>query len=330
MKTPNFWHDRSKLWGKVLDPLGPFYQFGSKVCQRLSGSSYKASIPVICVGNVIAGGTGKTPVALALGKLLQSRDIGVHFLSRGYGGKQKGPLRVNPQQHTANDVGDEPLLLAEQCPTWVSRNRAAGARAAMEAGAQMIIMDDGFQNRSLIKDMSLLVVDGEYGFGNGRLLPAGPLREPVSNALRRSDAVIMIGKRTVDMPELPDRGLTIIKANIKAGPEAAELEDVRVIGFAGIGRPAKFFKTLRATDCDLRDGYVFADHHLYKKTNITHLKTKAKEADAILVTTAKDAARLSKEDREGIKVLTISLEWETEKAVISLLKPLLPKRKKGK
>ena len=315
MKTPDFWHDKDKLWGKVLDPLGDFYNFGGNIVRRFAGKPYKSPVPVICVGNAIAGGTGKTPVAMALGKLLLGRGIKVHYLSRGYGGKEKGPLQVDPGRHTAKDVGDEPLLLSDLAPTWIARKRPAGCKAAVEAGAELIIMDDGFQNPSLIKDLSLLVIDGEYGFGNGRMIPAGPLREPALTALKRADAVIMIGKQTVDIPNFPIPNLPIIKAIIKADPEAEKLADVRVIGFAGIGRPAKFFKTLRATDCDLRDGYVFGDHYHYKKHNIKMLKDQAEKTD-------------SPEDQAGVTVLNIALEWEKEKAILSLLKPLVPKRKR--
>jgi tetraacyldisaccharide 4'-kinase len=280
---------------------------------------------VLCVGNFVAGGAGKTPVALSLGKRLIGRGRKVHFLSRGYGGRVAGPFRVDPEAHKAAEVGDEPLLLAAVAPTWISRNRAAGVRAAAE-GADVIIMDDGFQNPSVEKDISLLVVDGRYGFGNGRVIPAGPLRETIASAVERANALIVIGPdkaHAMSHPALWKTPLPVLKASVKPGPEAEELADQPVVAFAGIGNPEKFFQTLHEIGCKVKATHAYADHHPYTDDEIERLKEEAEKWGAQLVTTEKDAMRLSKETLAGVLVLTISLEWGNEKSLDDLLLPFL-------
>ena len=323
MKAPDFWHrPDGGLMAALLSPVGCLYAIGARTRQA-NARPWRAPVPVICVGNLVAGGAGKTPVALGLAEQLKRRNKAVHFLSRGYGGSVQGPHRVDPINDSYRQVGDEPLLLAATAPTWVARDRAAGARAAIETGAEVIVMDDGFQNPSLAKDISLLVVDGSYGFGNGRIIPAGPLREPMADGLARADGVILIGADEAGVSEhIAAAGMPLFKARFEAGPEAAGLKGETVVAFAGIGRPEKFFATLEEVGCTLAARHAFADHHPYTPAEIAVLIRQAEAKNAKLVTTAKDAQRLAPQDRDRIKVLTITPKWEDEEALNRLLATL--------
>ncbi len=329
VRAPEFWR-RGGILGSALAPAGWCYGLCARV-RFAAARPVKAVVPVLCVGNLVVGGAGKTPVSLNVGRRLIERGRKVHFLSRGYGGRAAGPLRVDPQNHTAADVGDEALLLAARAPAWVSRDRAAGVRAAGAAaeGPEVILMDDGFQNPSVVKDMSLLVVDGEYGFGNGRLIPAGPLRETVSSALSRADAIVLIGEDSAGIenhPAVKASGLPVLKARVRPGPEAEDLKGQSVVAFAGIANPEKFFRTLAEAGCEIRASHAFPDHHPFGEGDIQRLKSEAGDLNAKLVTTEKDAMRLSPAALSGIVVLTISLEWEDETALDAVLGPLFGDR----
>lgn len=321
MRAPDFWHmNKGGLTSLALAPIGWLYGAAGASIWAMA-RPWKAPVPVICIGNLVAGGAGKTPVALDLAKRLIQRGKAVHFLSRGYGGTEAGPLRVDPALHTSDGVGDEPLLLARLAPTWVAADRPSGCRAAADAGAEMIIMDDGFQNPAVIKDLSVIVVDGGYGFGNGRVMPAGPLREPLTRGLKRADAVVVIGGRgKVSLPpEHPPR----LDARFAATPESLGLKDQAIVAFAGIGRPAKFFETLRAIGCDIRATRTFADHHPYSPADLEQLRNLATNENARLVTTEKDAVRLSARDRKDIATVAITLTWDDEAAIDALLDKVL-------
>ena len=266
-------------------------------------------VPVVCIGSVVAGGAGKTPVAIALGEALAQRGRHPHFLSRGYGGTLAGPVRVDRAKHPAYQVGDEPLLLAAVAPTWVARDRAAGARAAANEGAGVILMDDGFQNGALRKDISLLVVDGGYGFGNGRVMPAGPLREPVEEALARADAVIVIGEDTSGAGARIGTAAPVLTARFVPRPDAERVAGRRVLAFAGIGRPAKFFETLAGMGCEIVDAVPFPDHHRYTEDEVMGLVEAAAAADAVPVTTEKDAVRLPPSAEGMVEPVRVALEW---------------------
>jgi tetraacyldisaccharide 4'-kinase len=222
---------------------------------------------------------------------------------------------VNSLRHDFRQVGDEALLLAAAAPTWVAHDRVAGARAAQEAGAACIVMDDGFQNPSLHKDLSLLVIDGIFGFGNGRVLPAGPLREPMSDGVARADAVALIGEvRAGVAARLGDR--PALRGTLKPTAESkSDLSGRRVLAFAGIGRPAKFFDTLRTLGCDVAEARSFADHHPYSRPEIDDLLATAARLDAVPVTTAKDAVRLPNDTRRSVATLDITLVWDDETAL---------------
>ncbi len=318
MRAPDFW-TRSGLISRLLAPLAALWSLAG-AWRMASASPYRPGVPVICVGNLVAGGAGKTPVVESLIRRLHAQGVEAHVLSRGYGGREKGPCRVDPARHESARVGDEPLLLARSAPTWVARDRAAGAKAAVAAGARMVVMDDGFQNGSLVKTLSLLVVDGGYGFGNGRVMPAGPCREPVARALARADAVVLVGEDRVGITDrLAASGLPILRARIVAGPDGAALAGKRVVAFAGIGRPAKVFALLRELGADVVKAVAFPDHHPYRIDEFEDLAEAAEERDAVLVTTAKDAVRLPALLRHRFSVLDTILVWEDEAALTSVL-----------
>src|SRR5271170_3295535 len=244
MHAPEFWQ-RDGLWPRLLVPAGWAIAGAGRLRRRLA-RPLMLEIPVLCVGNLVAGGTGKTPVALALAQQLQARGVRVHCLTRGHGGMAAGPVEVDPARHDARAVGDEALLLAAAAPTVVARDRAAGARLALARGAELVVMDDGFQNPGLAKDLSLLVVDGAVGFGNARLLPAGPLREPIDSGLARAQAVVLIGPDQAGVARRIAGALPMLGARLVPDAGWDALRGRRVVAFAGIGRPQKFFAALEA------------------------------------------------------------------------------------
>ncbi len=323
MKAPGFWYREPGLAARVLSPVGSLYA-GAGRWRIDRAQPARAGVPVICVGNVVAGGAGKTPVAIAVARHLIAAGHRPHFLSRGYGGRKAGPLRVDPATHDARAVGDEPLLLAAEAPCWVSRNRPAGARAAVADGAGVLVMDDGFQNPTLHKDVSLLVVDGESGFGNGRMIPAGPLRERPVDAISRASAAILMGEDTSGIGALLKRyDLPVIRARIVPEGETGWLRGRPVIAFAGIARPEKFFDTLRGLGATLVARFAFADHQAISADEVMRMVDLAAEADAVLMTTSKDQVRLPAEARQMVTSLPVTVEWADEPALVTALRPVL-------
>jgi len=316
MKAPGFWRADGAL-PALLSPLSLGMIAGAWLRRRMT-TPYRAPVPVICVGNLVAGGAGKTPVAIALGQRLAARGKAVHFLSRGYGGREAGPLRVDPGKHAAADVGDEPLLLARVAPSWIARDRAAGATAAVAAGAEAIVLDDGFQNPTVAKDLSLLVVDGNYGFGNGHVIPAGPLREPRAAGLARADAVVLMEPDGAGVASLLPPGMPVLRATL-APTDADTLRGRTVFAFAGIARPEKFFATLESIGCRMAARRAFPDHHPFSDAEIATLLADAARAGAVPVTTEKDAIRLPRALRDRVATLPVALRWADEAAVETLL-----------
>lgn len=316
MKAPGFWQ-RDGLLPMLLSPAALCFTAGGWL-RRRTAAPRSVAAPVICVGNLVAGGAGKTPVALALAKRLLAHGRTVHFLSRGYGGRERGPLRVDPKRHAAADVGDEPLLLARAAPAWIARDRAAGAAAAVQAGAQVVVMDDGFQNHDLAKDLSLLVVDGVYGFGNGRVMPAGPLREPLAGGLERADAVVLMEPDECGVERLLPPSLPLLRAALEPAGTAIHAGR-RVLAFAGIARPEKFFATLEAMGFRIAGQRAFPDHHPYSESEIAALIAEARRADAVLMTTEKDAVRLPDALRAEAETLPVTIRWRDEAALDGLL-----------
>jgi tetraacyldisaccharide 4'-kinase len=323
LATPRWWYSRDRRVGAVsrllLTPLS--WAWAAATARRIArGTPFDPGVPVICVGNLTVGGTGKTPVVREL-----ARRLGAAVLSRGYGGSEPGPLRVDAERHTAAEVGDEPLMLAQGLTVWISRDRAAGARAAATGGAAAIVMDDGHQNPSVRKSLSLVVVDGEtrggeWPFGDGRVFPAGPMREPLRTGLARADAAVVL--LPADMPS-PDPELL---AQLSPTPVlVARLEPAAAappgpqVGFAGVGKPWKVERALQAAGCDLRDFVPFPDHHPYDEAALARLADRAAQFGAGLVTTEKDWARLPPAWRARVTAWPVRAVFEDEAALAALL-----------
>ncbi len=319
MRAPAFWY-RHSLVSTILAPLGWIWAMGARR-RAAKPPLHRSPIPVICIGNLSVGGAGKTPIAESIAQLIP----GAHFLSRGYGGRETGPLRVEPHRHGYQQVGDEPLLLAEIAPTWVAKMRIEGAEAAAEAGAACLVMDDGFQDPSLAKDISILVVDGATGFGNEHCLPAGPLREPVEDGLKRADAVVILGedKHNIAARVAPK---PVLRAWLEPEAEASVLAGRKVVAFAGIGRPAKFFHTLDSLGAHVVEAYAFPDHYPFHPNEIGELQVAASNHSAFLVTTGKDFVRVPPNMRDQIGVVQMDVAWEDEAALLDVLAPALGDR----
>lgn len=310
MRPPGWWYREDGTAGRILAPLGAVY--AAVTARRLARAApYRPTVPVICVGNLDAGGTGKTPVVMALAERLSSQGIAVHVVSRGHGGRLTGPVRVQPS-HRAEEVGDEPLLLAAFAPVWVARDRAAGVRAAEAAGARAVLLDDGFQNPSVTKDLSLVVVDAARGWGNGRAIPAGPLRETVAAGLRRADLVLSLGDDGAQA-DFASRwgaalaGLPHLRGMVRPLPTGMPWAGLRAFAFAGIGQPEKFFATLRELGVETVGTQALDDHQPLGAPLLQRLQADARRLGAQLVTTEKDAVRLPPGLRASILTLPVRL-----------------------
>jgi tetraacyldisaccharide 4'-kinase len=294
MREPAFWYRPSSLISRLLMPLGAIY--GAIAAWRLAREGLDAGIPVLCVGNYHVGGAGKTPTVLALVNLLREAGEAPIVLSRGYGGKLRGPVKVDSERHAASDVGDEPLMMAQNVPVVVARDRVEGLALARSQGASVILMDDGFQNPTIVKDASLIVIDGDRGVGNARVFPAGPLRAPLPAQLARTDALVIVGDGTAAdrvAATIATQGGLVLRAHLKpSDTSVAALRGKRVLAFAGIGDPGRFFRTLRTNGVDVVTEKAFADHHPFSEHEIEALAAAAKRDGLTPVTTEKDLARL--------------------------------------
>ncbi|MEM6780286.1 MAG: tetraacyldisaccharide 4'-kinase [Pseudomonadota bacterium] len=309
LKAPKFWNEKNAL-SSALSPLSYLYWLGHSFHQK-GKTAYRASIPVLCVGNAVVGGSGKTPTVLALIDVLKEQELckNPFVLTRGYGGSIQSPVQVDPQNHNTAQVGDEALLLARKAPVIKSADRAAGAKMAEELGADMILMDDGLQNPTLHQDIKVLVVDSVFGFGNERLLPAGPLRAPLRQTLESVDLIITIGKRTdhVSMFSLDETAPTIW-AYLDSDEQLDAVKPY--IGFAGIGRPEKFEKSLKDMNANIAAFHPFADHHPYSAYDMEKLRRDAQKHKAQLITTEKDFVRIPSAYHKYVEVLPVNLIFE--------------------
>ncbi len=317
MRPPDFWLSSASIRSDLLAPLGAVYGCISASRARRP-STWTAPVPVICVGNVVLGGAGKTPVCRDIAARYRRMGRHPHILSRGYGGTVAGPAQVDPGIHIASDVGDEPLLLARDTPTWVGSDRTASAKCAVDAGADVLIMDDGFQNPGLEKTRNLLVFDSATGVGNGRVFPAGPLREPLAGALARADVLVYVGPGQPVPPS--DWSGPVFGATVTATEDGpAALKGQRIIAFAGIGRPDKFFETLRNMGAELVRTRPFSDHHPFRRDEITGLMADAEREGCTLMTTEKDHVRLPADLAASISALPITLHWDDTNALDAFL-----------
>ena len=325
MRAPAFWW-REQPGAASLALWPAAWVWGALAAARLRRSSAEAALPVVCAGNFVAGGAGKTPTAIVCAEILRARGLRPVFLTRGYGGsagRGRRPLRVDPEQHDARIVGDEALLLARHGPVIVAADRIAGAQAAAACG-DVVVMDDGLQNPSLHKDFRIAVADGETGAGNGLCIPAGPLRAPLDAQLAIIEALVVIGPGDAGerlAGRASARGLPVFRGALVPEPEAAaRLRGTRVVAFAGIGRPEKFFASLERLGADVRDGYSFDDHQMLDAGNLRDLRAMAAAQNARLVTTEKDVARLRHfHDLSGIDVLPVSLALDDETSFAALM-----------
>jgi tetraacyldisaccharide 4'-kinase len=330
MRPPEFWkaevsgRDAVHVLRAILTPVSWAYAAVAEQRYRTTITRH-VPVPVVCVGNLTVGGAGKTPLSRAIRAKL---GAGAHTLSRGYGGRVEGPLRVTTDMD-AREVGDEPLLHARDGAAWIARDRYAGALAAAQAGAQAIVMDDGFQNAALGKDLCIIAVDPDYGIGNGEVFPAGPLRERLDAGLARADAIVMMhnswtaGASPAETPPVQDWLAGFSKPILHAILQPiGETPHGKLVAFAGLARPEKFFDTLASLDAELTEAVPFDDHHVYTEEDLGVLAQMAEERDARLITTEKDAARLSPEWRARVAVLPITARFDNEAALDALLEPI--------
>ncbi len=329
LKTPGFWYRENgdaPLLEKILTPFSLLY----RACYEIHQYSVKPEqfeFPVLCIGNINAGGTGKTPTALALMDLLQKNNLARNpfFLLRGYGGGERGPLLVDLQQHNSWSTGDEALILAQKAPTIIAVDRAQGAILASRKQADLILMDDGLQNPGIAKDIKIVVVNGEMGFGNGRMLPAGPLREPLHKGLARADIFILIGEDKRGVADILPKDKPVIRARLVPDDRAMPDPGKKYLAFAGLGYPEKFFTFLKdKLNLDIVKTISFPDHYPYSEKDLEDLAARAQEWNAELLTTHKDFLRLPK--MPGIMVYTtgIKMAWDNESELVEFLKLRLP------
>jgi tetraacyldisaccharide 4'-kinase len=327
LKTPSFWYRPSGSKPEAIEfaltPVSGLYRLAYEIHQSTARQE-KFDIPILCIGNLNAGGTGKTPSALALMETIKKHQIAHNpfFMSRGYGGGEYGPLFVDPQKHTAWHTGDEPIVLAAAAPTIVSGNRAQGILLAMHRRADLVLMDDGLQNPHIKKDICIVVINGEMGFGNGKMLPAGPLREPLKRGLKKADAFILIGEDKRNVRDLLPAGKPIFTSTLHSRDYVHV--NRRYLAFAGIGYPEKFYNFLREKhNADIVETVNFPDHYPYTEEDAKELQAKASALDAELITTEKDYIRLPKPPGFHPHVLRIQMEWDNEAALVGFLKSRL-------
>ncbi len=322
LKAPKFWYfKRDSFLSNLLYPLSLIFRLGTKIINLLS-KERKSKLPIICVGNIVVGGAGKTPVALKIGNMLKKAGYNPHFVSKGYGGLEKNNTLVK-DWHSPKSVGDEPLLLSEIAPTWIGLDRNKSFNLAYVNNANCIVMDDGFQNPTLQKDFSIVVINGEQGFGNKRVIPSGPLRESINRGLSRTNLVITIGDISDSVRNKIPKHIPIIEANFKIKEDELMLKGQRVTAFAGIAYPEKFFNSLKLVKANIVDQISYSDHHIYSENDLLNLAEIANKNKSILVTTKKDIVRIPKTFRSLVKTIDGFIHFNDEKLLLEILTNLI-------
>lgn len=322
--TPNFWYEKPGLLARLLQPFSLLYGFFSKPLGRIA-APIKLPVPVICIGNVTAGGSGKTPVTADIAKKLQDLGAMPHIISHGYGGHLLGPVRVDPREHSVGQVGDEPLLLARIAPTWVAKKKIEGMEAAIQAGASILLLDDGLQNHTVAKDFSFLVIDGLRGLGNGMLLPAGPLRENLEAGLAKAGAVILIGEDRTGLRLFLQKDRPLLDATTCTFAVTGDLRGKLVYAFCGLGHAAKFYEGLRAAGAQVKGARDFPDHYMWSTYEMEQILAAAEALKALPVTTLKDSVRVPESFLPRILLCNVELHWRDEASLIRILKKLSSK-----
>ena len=322
LKAPKFWYlKRDSFQSNVLYPFSLIFRLGTKIRNFVSKEK-KSKLPIICVGNIVIGGAGKTPVALKIGNMLREGGYNPHFVSKGYGGLEKNNTLVQ-DWHSPKSVGDESLLLSEIAPTWIGFDRSKSFELASENGADCIVMDDGFQNPTLQKDFSIVVINGEQGFGNKRVIPSGPLRESINRGLSRTNLVITIGDISDTIKDKIPKHIPLIGANFKIKEDDIMLKGQRITAFAGIAYPEKFFNSLKLVKANIIDKISYSDHHIYSENDLLYLAEIANKNKSILVTTKKDMVRIPKNFRSLVKTIDGFIQLNDEKLLFEILTNLI-------
>ena len=323
LHAPRFWFQPPSLFSALLTPVSFIYNWVGTFI-RARTIPQKMSVPVICVGNVVVGGSGKTPVVRTLIKHLQTLGLTPHIISRGYGGYLCGPVRVDPAIHTLGEVGDEPLMLSPHAPIWVAKDKVAGAKAAIAAGATVLILDDGLQNPSLHKDISFLVIDATRGFGNEQVLPAGPLREPIADALSKTTAIIWIGAGNDTLRTTLSKQKPLLTATASTIAVKGDLSSGRFLAFCGLGNAQKFYDGLKSQRANIIKTVDFPDHYVWSTFEIRKLLDEAKTLNATLVTTAKDAVRIPPSLRDNIIICDVDINFADDVTLQNQLRTIKP------
>ncbi len=322
LKAPKFWYlKRDSLLSNSLYPFSLLFRLGTKV-RNFASRERKTNLPIICVGNIVIGGAGKTPVALKIGNMLQKAGYNPHFVSKGYGGLEKNNTLVK-DWHSPTSVGDEPLLLSEIAPTWIGLDRNKSFKLAGENGADCIVMDDGFQNPTLQKDFSIVVINAEQGFGNKRVIPSGPLRESINRGLSRTNLVITIGNISDAVRNKIPKHIPLISADFKIKEDDWMLKGQRITAFAGIAYPEKFFNSLKLVKANIVDKISYSDHHIYSENDLLYLAEIANKNKSILATTKKDMVRIPKSFRSLVKTIDGYIQLDDEKLLLEILSNLI-------
>ncbi len=317
LKAPKFWYQKKDTYlSNLLYPLSLLFRFGTKIRNFIS-KTQKVTLPIICIGNIVVGGAGKTPVALKIGKLLIKAGYKPNFISKGYTGLIKNSTLVK-SWHSAKSVGDESILLSEVADTWVGLDRIKSAKLA-ENNSNCLIMDDGFQNPTIFKDFSIIVINASQEFGNKRVIPSGPLRESIKRGLTRTNLIIVIGETTEKLKKLIPKDIPIVNAKFEIKKENKIFKGQNIIAFAGIAYPEKFFQSLDEEGAKILRKITFPDHHIYTENDLLSLAEIANKTKSILVSTKKDYVRVPKSFRSLVNTLEGEIVFDDEDFLVEIL-----------